>query len=136
MQNAGAKVINASTGMITAFAVGENAKSVTNATDIQGGATMFEKSKGRYLTRGVDETIPAVLQMFMWIAIDRMPEPKDYLQVFRLSVVDGLQVIHHSAEQPEYNMRYILAAYDEHVTAKVYVIDDGEHCTMLLAEEY
>ncbi|WP_423817117.1 DUF960 family protein, partial [Ruminococcus callidus] len=22
------------------------------------------------------------------------------------------------------------------VTAKVYIIDDGEHCTMLLAEEY
>ena len=97
---------------------------------------MFEKSKGRYLTRGVDETIPSVLQMFMWIAIDRMPEPKDYLQVFRLSVVDGMQIIQHSSEQPEFNMTYALAAYDEYVTAKVYVIDDGEHCTMLLAEEY
>lgn len=97
---------------------------------------MFEKNKGRYLTRGVDETIPSVLQMFMWIAIDRMPEPKDYLQVFHLSVVDGMQVIHHTAEQPEFNMIYALAAYDEYVTAKIYVIDDGEHCTMLLAEEY
>lgn len=97
---------------------------------------MFEKSKGRYLTRGVDENIPSVLQMFMWIAIDRMPEPKDYLQVFNLSVENGMQIIKHSSEQPEYNMTYILAAYDEFVTAKIYVIDDGDHCTMLLAEEY
>ena len=46
---------------------------------------MFEKSKGRYLTRGVDAEIPLYLQMFLWDAVDNMPQPKDYLQVFRLS---------------------------------------------------
>ena len=46
---------------------------------------MFEKSKGRYLTRGVDAEIPIELQVLMWQAVDQMPEPKDYLQVFRLS---------------------------------------------------
>lgn len=97
---------------------------------------MFDKNKPRYLTKGVDENIPSVLQMFMWIAIDRMPEPKDYLQVFKLYVEKGMQVIEHTSEQPEYKMKYILAAYDEFVTAKIYVIDDGDHCTMLLAEEY
>ena len=97
---------------------------------------MFEKTKGRYLTRGVDADIPAELQLFMWQAIDQMPEPKDYLQVFRLSVENGLQVIHHTTEQPEFDMTYILAAADTAVTEKVYVIDDGEHCTMLLASEY
>ena len=97
---------------------------------------MFDKNKPRYLTKGVDENIPSVLQMFMWIAIDRMPEPKDYLQVFKLYAEKGMQVIEHTSEQPEYKMKYILAAYDEFVTAKIYVIDDGEHCTMLLAEEY
>ena len=97
---------------------------------------MFEKNKGRYLTRGVDADIPAELQLFMWQAIDQMPEPKDYLQVFRLSVENGLQVIHHTIEQPEFDMTYILAASDTAVTEKVYVIDDGEHCTMLLASEY
>ena len=97
---------------------------------------MFEKTKGRYLTRGVDADIPAELQLFMWQAIDQMPESKDYLQVFRLSVENGLQVIHHSSEQPEFDMTYILAAADTAVTEKVYVIDDGEHCTMLLASEY
>ena len=44
---------------------------------------MFEKIKGRYLTRGVDAEIPIVLQVMMWQAVDQMPEPKDYLQVFR-----------------------------------------------------
>ena len=97
---------------------------------------MFEKSKGRYLTRGINSIIPPELQMFMWQAIDQMPLPKDYLQVFKLSVENGLQVIHHSSEEPEFEMTYILASADTHITEKVYVIDDGEHCTMLLAEEY
>ena len=43
---------------------------------------MFEKSKGRYLTIGVDKEIPIDIQIFMWKAVDNMPEPKDYLQVF------------------------------------------------------
>lgn len=97
---------------------------------------MFEKNKPRYLTRGIDDTIPIELQMFMWEAIDRMPEPKDYLQVFRLSNINGLQVIEHTSEQPEYKMQYILAETSKTVTAKVYVIDSEEYCTMLLAEEY
>lgn len=97
---------------------------------------MFEKEKGRYLTRGIDSEIPLEIQIFMWEAIDKMSEPKDYLQVFRLSVENSLQVIHHTSEQPEYEMTYILTTMTKAVTAKVYVIDDGEHCTMLLAEEY
>lgn len=97
---------------------------------------MFEKNKPRYLTKGIDETIPLELQMFLWGAIDRMPEPKDYLQVFRLSVVNGLQVIEHTSEQPEYKIQYILTEIEEKVTAKIYVIDSEEYCTMLLAEEY
>ena len=38
----------------------------------------------RYLTCGVDNTIPLELQLFMWDCVDRLPEPKDYLQVFEL----------------------------------------------------
>ena len=37
---------------------------------------MFEKSKGRYLTRGVDAEIPLYLQMFLWDAVNNMPQPK------------------------------------------------------------
>lgn len=31
---------------------------------------MFEKSKDRYLTRGVDAKIPLTLQVMMWQAIE------------------------------------------------------------------
>ncbi|MDD7184217.1 MAG: DUF960 domain-containing protein [Oscillospiraceae bacterium] len=97
---------------------------------------MFENNKGRYLTRGVDAEIPLDIQIFMWEAVDNMPEPKDYLQLFNLSVENGLQVIKHTSEQPKFEMTYILTALTKAVTAKVYIIDDGDHCTMLLAEEY
>ena len=97
---------------------------------------MFEPNKKRYLTRGVDAEIPLEIQIFLWNAIDYMPEPKDYLQVFRLSNVNGLQVIEHTAEQPEYKMQYILTQIEKPVTTKIYCIDSEEYCTMLLAEEY
>ena len=97
---------------------------------------MFEKSKGRYLTRGVDKEIPIDIQIFMWKTVDNMPEPKDYLQVFNLTVQNGLQIIRHTSEKPKYEMTYILTTLTKAVTAKVYIIDDGDHCTMLLAEEY
>ena len=97
---------------------------------------MFERSKGRYLTRGIDAEIPIDIQIFMWEAVDNMPEPKDWLQVFNLSVENGLQVIKHTSEQPKFEMTYILTALTKAVTAKVCIIDDGDHCTMLLAEEY
>ena len=97
---------------------------------------MFEPEKKRYLTRGVDETIPLEIQIFLWAAIDNMPNPKDYLQVFKLSVENGLQVIHHTSEQPEFDMTYVLPTVENTVNAKVYCIDSEEYCTMLLAEEY
>ena len=96
---------------------------------------MFEKSKDRYLTRGVDAEISIELQVMMWQAVDQMHEPKDYLQVFRLSEENGLQIVHHTSEQPQFEMTYI-AETEKPVTAKVYIIDDVDHCTMLLAEEY
>lgn len=89
----------------------------------------------RYLTKGIQTEIPFDLQMFMWYLINQLPEPKDYLQVFRLSVSDGTQHITHEQEQPEYHKEYDFKV-EFPVTAKVYVIDDGDHCTMLLAKEY
>ncbi|WP_455126220.1 DUF960 family protein [Ruminococcus sp.] len=55
--------------------------------------------------------------------------------MFLLSEENGLQIVHHTSEQPQFEMTYIVEA-KKPVTAKVYIIDDGEHCTMLLAEEY
>ena len=100
---------------------------------------MFEKSKGRYLTRGVDNEIPLALQMFLWERIDALPKEKDYLQVFELcESTTGLQKIIHQQEVPEYRAEYIITEElaPKAVTAKIFVIDDGDHCTMLLAEEY
>ena len=89
----------------------------------------------RYMTRGVQTEIPIVLQIFMWDCISAIPVQKDYLQIFRLSEADGKQRIVHEQEVPEYKREYLLTV-SEPINAKVYVIDDGDHCTMLLAEEY
>ena len=35
----------------------------------------------RYLTCGVDSTIPLELQLFMWECVEKMHGEKDYLQV-------------------------------------------------------
>ena len=90
----------------------------------------------RYLTQGVQAEIPFELQLFMWMLISQLSEPKDYLQVFRLSVSEkGNQHIIHEQEVPAYSREYEVQT-DTPVNVKVYVIDDGDHSTMLLAEEY
>ena len=62
----------------------------------------------RYLTCGVDSTIPLEIQLFLWECVERMPAPKDYLQVFELKPVGILQSITHRSEEPEYHMEYII----------------------------
>lgn len=89
----------------------------------------------RYLTAGVAATIPEFLQMFIWNCIDRLPDQPDYLQVFRLEPFGGMQQIVHEAEQPAYKKVYLFPS-ENPVTEKLYVIDDDDHSTMLLAEEY
>lgn len=101
---------------------------------------MFEGDK--YMTRGVHESIPIELQLFIWETIANMPAPKDYFQVFDLKIENGMQVIHYYSEEPEYDKTYILTVVERPITAKIYVIDDyfedeDKHIsTMLLAEEY
>ena len=92
-------------------------------------------TNNRYLTCGVDSTIPPEIQLFLWECVDRLPEPKDYLQVFELKPVGSLQSITHSSEEPNYRMEYLLPL-DTPIAEKVYIIDDGDHSTMLLASEY
>lgn len=93
---------------------------------------MFKNAK--YLTRGVQSEIPIELQLFMWGCIGSVPDP-DYLQIFRLEPMKTMQKIIHEQEEPEYRKEYLLKS-DAPITARVYIIDDGEHSTMLLAEEY
>jgi len=89
----------------------------------------------RYLTCGIDSTIPLEIQLFLWGCVEKLPAPKDYLQVFELKPVGSMQSITHSSEEPEYRVEYLFPA-DNPITEKVYVIDDGDHSTMLLASEY
>ena len=94
---------------------------------------MFQNK--RFLTRGVQAEIPMELQLFLWNCIDQLPEERDYFQVFKLDVFNGKQHIHHFPEQPEYSKEYQIST-EKPITAKIYVIDDIDHSTMLLAEEY
>ena len=93
----------------------------------------------RYLTVGVANTLPPWLIFMLWDAIDNMKTPVDYLQVFSVSweETDGVSylTVVHTQENPEYKQTYTVIT-DEKVTAKIFVIDDGDHSTMLLAEEY
>ena len=95
---------------------------------------MFDDQK--FLTRGIESEIPAWLVHLRWHMVLTMEvEEKDYLQVFRLTKTPTGQHIVHEQEQPPY--RYELdVPCDDAVSAKVFVIDDLTHSTMLLAEEY
>lgn len=62
-------------------------------------------------------------------------EQQDYLQVFRLPRAGGLQEIEHAQEQPDYEKVICVLATDA-IDAKMHIIEDPEHVTMLLTEEY
>ena len=93
----------------------------------------------RYLTVGIANTLPPWLVFMLWDTIDNMETPVDYLQVFSVSYEekDGIShlTIVHSQENPEYTQTYTAVTSDK-VTAKIFVIDNGDHSTMMLAEEY
>ncbi|WDL99185.1 DUF960 family protein [Alicyclobacillus sp. ALC3] len=98
----------------------------------------------RYATRGVMGTLPQDVQFTLWAMVDLLclqsGVKPDYLQVFELSpfmdrASELNQAIRQSQEQPCYvatNLMRVSAP----VAVKVFIIDDGEHATMMLASEY
>lgn len=101
---------------------------------------MFDKD--RYMTIGIKNELPMDIQLFIWECIDKLKEKEtelDYLQVFELKKarVDDIffQLVEHRQEVPEYKKEYRIFP-KEMVNAKIFVIDDETHSTMLLAEEY
>lgn len=94
----------------------------------------------RLITRGVADTIPSEVQMFLWSLLDelvaKMPAEHDYLQVFEFSGDNGNQIIIHRQENPPYQAVYQFDKVKKALQYKIYVIDDAEHCTMLLNDEY
>lgn len=97
-------------------------------------------TKPRYITAGVREMLPASLQHILWYVIETMKVPeKDYLQIFELAPCRNngkhqLRILHRQ-EEPAYQKEYFINT-KQHINRKIYVIDDGTHCTMLLADEY
>ena len=96
---------------------------------------MFNNQK--FLTRSVMAEIPSWLTNLMWHMVLTMEvEETDYLQVFTLTKTPTGQHIVHEQEQPPYRYELDVPCDDDAVDAKVFVIDDSTHSTMLLAEEY
>ena len=95
---------------------------------------IFENQK--FITCGVANTIPKLLQIIMWELINNLPvDSRDYLQVFSLSPdINGQRIIH-SQENPDYKKEYVFNL-DTAVVGKVFVIDDGTYSTMLMNYEY
>ena len=104
---------------------------------------MFEREK-RYITCGIDQRLPQDLQRLIWTSVDARilfsDEKIDYLQVFTFKKLDGeILALHHEQEQPPMlNVHYTnyRPEYEEIINEKIYVIDDGDHSTMLFAYEY
>ena len=97
---------------------------------------MFENH--RYMTRGFQQEIPLELQLTIFQLIDELniKGNMDYLQVFQLEAENEfIQRLEHRSESPEYKKKYRFV-FTRPVTAKVFVIDDGDHTTAMLAEEY
>lgn len=96
-----------------------------------------------YQTRGVAEDIhPLIICKCMEMLIDLkkvIAEP-DYLQVYRLtySKQENILRIVHTQEQPDYRneISLVLPNGVEPYEGKLYYIDDGDHRTVLKAEEY
>ena len=97
----------------------------------------------KYVTKGITETLPPDVQLFLFMCVEIMNVKTagqlDYLQVFKLNTTgeggSRMLYIRHEQEQPDAKMDYVLPV-DEEINCKVYIIDDIDHVTMLLAEEY
>ena len=100
---------------------------------------MFENPK--YITRGIAHEIPAEIQLELWIMIENLKMngtiKLDYLQVFRLSNLDGKLKIRHRQEEPEYHNEIVVEfSFLPVDNTKIFVIDNGSCSTMMLDDEY
>lgn len=99
----------------------------------------------RYITRGINESIPLDLQTLLWHMVeekDNQPHT-DYLHIFKLQEDDNMLSITHEQEQPAYKLEYHYTNYVKNQNAlpkKVYVIREDDvdtfYYVMLLPEEY
>ena len=103
----------------------------------------FYEPVQNYITQGVAENVHGYLLLkcieLLICMKDQNVEP-DYLQVYQISYneQDKLLSIRHSQEEPDYvnEVSFGLPFGVKSYTGKLYYIDDGDHRTFLLSEEY
>lgn len=91
-----------------------------------------------YSTVGIQEKMPFSLQMICLELLMRRKEEgnMDYFHIFELSVTQqGKQQICHKQEQPSYESMVEIEV-ENPIELKVWMIDEVEHVTLLLPEEY
>lgn len=97
-----------------------------------------------YMTRGFQTEIPIETQQMIFTLMNKAKQTlakMDYLQVFKLDKVSSngssLQGLTHTQEIPPFEETvYLALPEDQIITTKIFVIDDGDHHTFLLASEY
>ena len=104
---------------------------------------MFDKTKPRYITRGIAEELPMELTGLFWDMIDLAAKETelDYLQVFSLEVLEEetpvLKVTHTQEVRPFTKIVFFPINRGSQIPRrKLFVIDDETHQTMLWADEY
>ena len=111
--------------------------------NMKGALDMFS-TESRYITCGIKEKLHEELQRFVWMSVDLQnafyEDEMDYLQVFTFRKIgEDILAITQSQEKPSKEITHFTLykpEYEMILDKKVYVIDDGEHSTMLFAEEY
>ncbi|MBC3898529.1 hypothetical protein GH811_02715 [Acetobacterium malicum] len=97
-----------------------------------------------YMTKGFQSEIPAITQVIIFDCLEKSRhtlKSMDDLQIFELKKIRSngtdLQEILHKQEIPTFEETIVLELpEDQIINKKVYVIDDGDHHTFLLASEY
>ncbi|MDD3305895.1 MAG: DUF960 family protein [Acetobacterium sp.] len=97
-----------------------------------------------YMTKGFQSEIPAITQVIIFDCLEKSRqslEKMDYLQIFELKKIRSngtdLQEILHKQEIPVFEESILLELPEDLIiNTKVFVIDDGDHHTFLLASEY
>ena len=102
---------------------------------------MFENP--RYVTRAIADAVAVDIQQLVWALLDERVKSKaemDYLQVFELTMEsmmgECLQKVLHRQELPSYENMTVHRTFSMPLTMTIWVIDDGDHTTMLLPSEY
>lgn len=96
-----------------------------------------------YMTRGFSAEIPDEVKVVISeLMVDvKKDKDADYLQVFNLkpNILHGVtvqEIIHTQEVPPKSNTVNVVLFMDDPVTEKIFVIDDNDHHTFMLASEY